>query len=240
MTFSTSSLKAEDPNLDPGNFDVVFKPPIRLDTRQYKISFYSFFGWNSFHNVQSKSISYTINGSPFTLNIPDGQYSIEDINSLLQLDIASNSGATGGIVITPNYNTNRTEITIDNSTDTFTIDLSAANNLANFFGFPEANVTGSSTGTTLANVNRDTENLNVETDLIKGSIKDGRFSRIIHSFQPAGPTNSSLQIYPLHQTWHQIDKKLIDRVNFKITDNNGEIVDFQGEDLTLQIILEAI
>ena len=240
MTFNTSNLREDDPTLNPSDFIVKFNPPIRLPGRNFRLAFYSFFGWRSYHNITGKTIVYGIDGTEYTLSIPDGLYGLNEVNALLQADIVSNGGEADKLVLTPNFNTNRTEISIDNTSNTYNLDFSASNNLANFFGFSEINVTSSQAGSVIANVNQDRENLNIECDLIKGNIKNGRFSRIIHSFKPSGPTNSSMEIFPLHQTWHQIDKTFIDRIEFKVTDNVGRIVSFKGEDLTISIVLEEI
>lgn len=241
ITISTRELAVEDPTINPSDFVVNFATPIDLGSLGYEVCLYSFRGWNTVRNITTaKSISYSVDGNPFTLAVPPGLYGVEDINTMLQTDIVANGGLSDELQILPNFNTNRVDIRIDNSSHTYTIDLTSSDNLSQFLGFTPAVLNSTTSGDALPNVNGGVDSFQIECDLIRNSYSNGRVGKILYSFTPAYSPSGQIVIEPTHLAFFQINKSVINSIRFKLVDNLGEILNFSGENVVIQLMLRKI
>lgn len=239
ITISTRELQADDPNLNPSDFVVNFANPIELGTLKYELALYSFVGWNTVDNLTG-TISYTIDAAPFVLNIPAGLYGVEDVNALLQADVVGNGGTSGAFQILPNYSTDRVEIQIDNTTHTYTYNLTAANNISDFLGFTPAVISSTTVGDLLPNVNGSVDSFQIECDLLRNSYVNGRLGKILYSFTPNYSVGSQIREQPVNLVFFQVNKSQINSIAFKMTDNLGNTLSFGGNHLVIQIQIRPI
>lgn len=241
LTFSTRELQAADSTIDPSDFIVNFNSPIELGSLKYEAALYSFVGWNSVDNLTgTHTISYTIDAAPFVLNIPAGLYGVEDINALLQADVVGNGGTSGALSITPNYSTDRVEIQIDNTTHTYTINLTAANNISTFLGFTPAVISSTTVGDLLPDVNGGTDSFQIECDLIRNSYTNGRIGNTIYSFTPSYSVGSQIRENPTNLIYFQVNKSQINSIKFRLVDNLGNKLNFGGNHIVIQLVIRPI
>lgn len=245
----------EDPRTDRTNFTTTYPQPIDLKGFAYEVALTVVDTWFTSFNIIGKTLVWSSdnNVTLHTITIPNGNYPVEDVNSLLQMDQIS-KGVTGtdpftdgtsyGVQIIPNYNTNRAMIVIDNSVGSgnqFTIDLTQANNLSDYLGFNPAVISVSTTGENLPDVNAGQDNWNIKCDLVRNSYSGGVAGQIIYKFVP-GNVDVSEKIYiePLHLTFLQVNKEIINEINIQLLDQDGNQVDLQGSDLAVTLLLRPI
>lgn len=252
LRIATSELRAADPSVNPANFVFQFNPPLDLKSLAYQVAFVKGTFWNSVHNVIGKTIKWSSNGgsSWTTITIPNGQYSVDEVNALLRIsqynagvtDVHPVTGAiTYGIDILPNYNTNKVDIRIDNtvgSGNTFHLDLSDAGdatNLREYLGFPDAVVTATSTGTSIAQVDGGIDSWLIQSDLVSNSFSNGKAGDVLYHFKPNAPANAAMEIEPIHLSYLQVNRSLISQMRIKVTDQNGNVLNLQDEDIVLHL-----
>lgn len=242
LTISTRELAVQDPNIDPSDFSVSFNPPINLGSVNYEVCLHKLWCWNTVRNISStRSISFTIDATPYTLTLSPGLYGIEDINNFLQSDVVANGGTIDELSIVPNYSTNRVRIEISNVSHTYTVDLTAANNLADFFGFSTPSIIASTTeGDTNPQVNGGTDSFYLQCDLQRNSFNNGKISHVLYAFVPAYSPSSQIIEQPVNLTYFQVNKNTIDQIRFKFTNNNGDTIDFEGEHVVIQLHIRPI
>lgn len=241
MKFNTRELMSQGKISNPSEFTMQLDSPLNLGSLNYKIGLYSVDCWNTAKNCVNETLRYSINSVYFTYTIPDGFYSIELLNAGLQVDIVSNGGTTGAIQLLGDYAQNRVVVSIDNTLagNPYTLDLATSTGIANLLGFPEAELSASATGTSIANFSRNPTNYDpidswqIETNLISGSYENGTTSRIIFSFIPAIRVGSKVYQRPLNIPYFQIAPTVISDIYIALKDNRGNLIDLGGEHLNV-------
>jgi len=251
LTLASEQAKLEDPANTDSDFTVTFPQPINLGSLNYEVALLSAELWYSVRNITgSKSIRWSSNDGVdwIDLAIPDGVYTVEDINDLLlQSQVAE--GVTGitpniyGIQLQVNYNTNRCRFVIDNTVDAgtyiFKVDLTASGNLAAILGFTPAVISVTTTGANVPDI-AGADQWQVRCDLIRNSYDGGSSSDVLYGFTPQAPPNSNLRIEPLHLTHLQVNKSSIYSIRVRWTNNNGDLLDFAGENSLVNLVIRPI
>jgi hypothetical protein len=247
ILISSERERARNPGLDinPSDFIYNFDTPLNLDSQFYEVCLLKLNVWNSVRNIVGQSLDFAVRGIPATVAIPDGQYSVEDLNAFLQRSIELQSlTAVGDIVIRPNLNTNRVEIDINDAAAQ--IDLSPA--LAQFLGFSAfgsggavtVSGLGTYTGGFIAQVTNGADAYQVRTDLHQKVYAQGRISDVLYQFTPAVPPQAAIDIDPVHLIYHQVNKSSISSIQIRYTDQTGRLLDFGGEDTSCILHLREI
>lgn len=254
LTLSSEQAILDSPSNTSSDFTVIFQKPITLGSYNWELALLSSELWYSVRNVTgNKTIVWSSdNGvTPITVAIPDGVYTIEDINALL-LESQETEGVTDidgtgttvyGVYLEMNYNTNRCKIVIDNTISggayDFTLDLTAADNLSEYLGIAEANYTATTIGATSPDV-AGAGQWQIRCDLVRNSYDGAIASDVIFGFTPQSPPNSNIRVDPLHLTYLQVNKSTIYSIRVRYTDNQGNLLDFGGEDTVTQLALRPI
>lgn len=237
---SSKKLREQDPNTDPSNFVVNFNQPIQLGSLNYKLALAKVETWNTNPNCVGNSIAYTLNGSPFTLAIPNGQYGISDLNAVFKEELEGRGADIGSASIVANENTNRVVIELDSSVDTVAVDLTASGNIAHLLGFDEVVVSATREGDRIANITNSVDTWQVKCDVVNGSYSNGTVDQIIFNFAPTVPTSSFIEIEPLHLIYMQVNTSIISSMRFELVDNLGRPIDLAGEDVVYTILIEPL
>ena len=168
---------------------------------------------------------------------------MNDINSYIQLRIRSNeslaSGATDPITISANITTNRVDITIASN---YSIDFSQPNTWKDMFGFdPVAiKVNGVTSGVRSARLVAFNA-IVINTDLTKNDYLNGKPSTALHSYSAFKvPIGYKMFEKPNPPIYLPLARKVIDKIRVWITDENGNILDFDGEIITIKIHIRQI
>jgi hypothetical protein len=81
----------------------------------------------------------------------------------------------------------------------------------------------------------------IHSDLISGSYNNGIESDILYSF-PAYtvPVGYKINVFPPNMIYLPVNRKIIVNMNFKIKNEEGDILDFKGEDVVIAIHLRQV
>jgi hypothetical protein len=138
-----------------------------------------------------------------------------------------------GVQLLPDFSTNLAIIQITNGVNggTYKLDLTGAGNLSALLGFAPAIYNTTVESSVLPQFNAGIDQFQVRSDLIRNSYNNGVQAPILFNFAPNGvPPSAAYTIEPLHISYLQVKKSLIDNAIFALTDQNGNIIDLQGMD----------
>lgn len=228
------------------DFTVFFDTPIKLNTLGWKVGVVRLQTWFSTHNISSATsnnvFTYSVNsgGAWKTITIPDGNYSAQELNDFIQRemrDVGDYDAVNNQYYITlePNFSTNRIKIFISNAT--YQIDLTANNNLAELLGFTEKVVTATETGSKEAEFSGGVNSWLLHCDLTSASYLNGKSSDTLLTFNPNVPSQASLDIEPRNITFAQVNKEIISSIRIRLTDENDNTLDLNGEETVVHLVL---
>lgn len=265
IELSSGTLRLTDSSINPADFYQNIHPAIELPHDNYGVCLLKANLWNTAVNIDSKTLVWgyggTGSGGPtggstgtsVTVNIPTGNYTVNDINKLLQKSIiaegkdglSSLGSITYPVAITANYNTNRAVINIDDTlgdgTVGFYIDFREPDNIAALLGFEEDIFFITQEGYTIANITGGADKYQIRCDMVRGSFdpanSGGGHADILYSFAPQVPVAAEIEVNPLHLVFLQCRSKRIDRIRMRITNQNGQLVDFNGSDVAYTLLL---
>jgi hypothetical protein len=205
-------------------------PAIELDPqKKYGIGLLLFSSFNSIPNIH-KGCNKFYFGNGEVIEIPTGSYELDDIDKFIRKRIT-----TGKIKMRANNNTMQTEITASHS-----IDFSKEDSIGTLLGYDKILVpAGNSMSTklvTIFNVNL----VNVECNVSTGSYKNGGPDRTIHQFVPNVPPGYKLISSPINPTFFPITTRFIDTLEFTLTDQNGDLIDFRHELVSMRVMVKEI
>jgi hypothetical protein len=247
ILISSERERARNPGviINPSDFVYNFDTPLNLESQFYEVCLLKLNVWNSVRNMVGQTILFTVASTDVNLTIPDGQYSIEDLNLFIQAHIAATIPAgVGQLLIRPNLNTNKVEVVLVGATT----ELRMNGYQAGFFGFSEfgsntpVTLTGTGTysGDFIAQVTNGADAYQVRTDLHQKVYAQGRVSDVLYQFTPAVPPQAAIDIDPVHLIYHQVNKSSISSIQVRYTDQTGRLLDFGGEDTSCILHLRQI
>lgn len=163
---------------------------------------------------------------------PTGSYEIDDINNLIQKNLGKDN-----ITISGNNNTMKTEIT-----SKFHLDFTKDHSIGELLGFSkstkilEANKihTGDKT-VTILKVNT----IDITCNIIQGSYRNGENRHILHTFYPSVPPGFKLIERPHNLVYLPLNTSYISDIVLNILDQDGNIVDFRGEPITVRLHIRS-
>jgi hypothetical protein len=217
-----------------------FNPPIFLDSDlEYVMGLTSFETFNSIPNVTEKNNKFKywdgmLDYNKKTIEIPIGSYEIKDINEYLKSKMDPKKKEF--VMITPNNNTLKTHIK-----STHAIDFTDNDSVGNLLGFKQK-VLKSNTlhisdyPSNVVKVN----SLLIECNITTGNYKNGAASHVIHQFFPSVPPGYKIIESPDHVTYLPISVKTITNITIKVLDQDGDLVNFRGETVTIGLHLKSI
>ena len=215
-------------------------PAIVLDNRDnYEVALIDLETYYSFPNIDSTNnqFVYIVGSTPKVLTLPIGSYSIENINSTIQALMRVNgdwNAAAGTYYITITTNTPTLGSAISIATG-YSVDFTLPFSLANLLGF---NTTLLTAGTYISPniVNILTVNsIFVNCNIISGSYTNGGLSTVLYSYFPSvGPGYKIIQT-PVNAVYLPLISNNVTSVRIWITDQNGNILNFQNEYHTIRL-----
>jgi hypothetical protein len=259
IPITLASSKVDKSVYSSSDFTVRFSPPLHLGSLNYAVACTKLNAWYSTHNIASDLSNNTWmysndGGDSFeSVTIPDGNYSVPDLDSYLKSDVYypagdynpnSVSGATGIndveylIHLIPNYNTNRVKIRLDDAEHV--VGFTGANNLAEFLGHDEEIVTETKTGASIPEVSNGVDTWVLHCDLVSKGYSNGNSSDVLLSFTPDVPPQAAFDVEPYNPTYIQVNKETISSIRIRLTDQNDNLLDLEGEDVVISLSLKAI
>ncbi len=243
------------PNQPSGNFTVNYPQPIKLrGAGDWEIALIRADLVNSFFNITATTNTNKMTYSPNSgvtvrvVTIPDGTYNIIDIERVLHdFMLTQVSGLdfdlVGGepvfhIFLTPNFNTLRLEIVIDDADFEFDLTTGVNGDINRLFGHPSIKYTGVGTnvGTELVNITDDIFSILINVSIATDSWNNAQNKGALFSFVPSVPPGSAITLTvpkPIYTRIKRGDRE-VRNITVTITDQTAtKIIDFNGEQVVL-------
>lgn len=162
-----------------------------------------------------------------------GSYEIDDICKVMQEKLGEDN-----ITIEGNNNTLKTEIK-----SKYYIDFTQTHSVGGLLGFPsttpvlEKNVKHISSNTvSIVKLNT----IDITCNIIQGSYRQGENRHILHTFYPSVPPGYKIIERPQNLVYLPLNTSYISDVILNVLDQDGNIVDFRGETITVRIHIKSI
>jgi hypothetical protein len=214
-----------------GNSSVLssdFNPPVYLDENsEYAIGLSNFETFNVIPNIDETNNLFTYGNT--TLTIPVGAYEIDDINNYLQENIRPPSE----IKIIANHNTST--VKINTNVD---IDFTGDTSIGRLLGFNKRVVKANQLNESdfpvqIIKVNA----LCIDCNIAVGSYFNGQPVHIIHQFFPTVGPGYKIVESPQNIMYYPVTVKTITNLTLKILDQDGHLVNFREEVITVTLRL---
>src|SRR5277367_449168 len=234
------------------NFYTILSTSIHLNPNlDYEIALVRFETYNTYYNVTAvnNNFSYTNPSNVVrTFQITPGAYQIADINTFIQSqmlgygDYTTNT-STGTnsyeINITPNLNTSKSIITLVTG---YSINFTIPNSIRTILGF-NSEIINSPTNTS-ENIIM-IQNFNIiciNCDLVSNSYLNTASSNILRVISNTlVPVGYKIIVEPTNQIFLPImNKQAISDFRVWVTDENGNLINFNGEMITMTLLIRVM
>lgn len=216
---------------------VTHYPPIQLENYEnYTLGLTSFKVFNSIPNVDSSNNVFSVGG--YDIRIPTGSYQMKDIVNYIQGSIKDynilHPTFNCFLVMNANVNTLQTEIKC-----THDIDFRKPNSMSSIFGFENILLRGGRKHVSTKQVNIFKVNtVKIVCSICEGSYDNGVPSHIIYDFFPTVPPGYKINENPQNVIYLPINTSEIYTVTIRIEDQNGDLINFRGEEISIKLHLK--
>lgn len=208
-------------------------PPIELSAnKNYVAGLVEFTTFNSIPNIDVGNNKVYIEGCKL-ITIPTGSYEIEDIESYIQKALCQ-SDVT--ISIKPNNNELHSEVKCNKR-----IHFELEDSIGRLLGFTkrilEADILHKSDlPVAILKVNT----LQIQCNITTGAYMNQHKVHTIHEFFPVVPPGYKIVEVPSHVIYLPVTVRAIHQLQLKIVDQDGEIVNFRGETITIRLHIKSV
>jgi hypothetical protein len=204
-----------------------FNPSIYLEDGNYEIGLTNFETFHAIPNIDEKNHFFKIGN--YTITIPTGAYELTDIESYLQKELQSDN-----IDFSMIANNNTLHVTFFSS-QPVTFD---SGTIGNILGFDEGIYKANEFHTS----QKPAEIIKVNALLVDCSIADGSYlngyrGHIIHQFFPSVSPGFKIIETPQNIIYFPVNVKIISNISLRVIDQDGDLVNFSGETITVRLHL---
>ena len=222
--------------------------PLQTNNKQFKIAVTFLTGYNGIFNVTNRNNKFyfkkAIKDEDFIqIRIPEGAHEIESLNNEIKRIIIEKGHYTETnypFRITPNFSTlgSIVEILSPGPQISFVFD----DCIGSLLGFNEILVWGK------YNLSDDPvdilsfDNIFIECNIAQGLIFKGKRSGIIHNFtMDVDPGYKYIERFRGGVQWYMMESKdIISSICFKLKNENGNLVSFNGQSVTFRLSIKEI
>lgn len=211
-----------------------FNPPIYLDSESdYVIGLINFETFNAIPNIDEKNNKLYYGNENEFIEIPTGSYELSDINNYLQEQFQKKQ-----IYFRVKANNNTLKSELKSSVDIEFKD----GTIGKILGFKNQIIKGDS----MVNVSDypaeiiKVNSIAIDCSLAKGSYLNGSLLHIIHQFFPNVSPGFKIIEVPQNIIYFPITVTVIDKITIKIIDQNGDLVNFRNETVTLRLHVKKL
>lgn len=208
-------------------------PPIDLKERNYICGLVDFQTYNSIPNVDERNNNFNLGGKDYI--IPTGSYEIGDIEKFLRIELNIPKSSERKLIIKPNNNTLKCEIFA-----TETIDFEKKNTIGGLLGFSKRKLKPNiwHFSDLFVDINK-VNIIRVECNIISGTYINNQQAHILHEFSIGVSPGYKIIEVPRNVIYLPLTINKISSLTIKLVDQNGEIINFRGETITIRIHLKS-
>ena len=222
--------------------------PLQSNNKQFKIAVTFLTGYNGIFNVTDKNnkfyfIKSNTDDDYLIITIPPGAYEIECLNNEIKriiIDKGHYTEANYPFKIKPNFSTlgSIIEISIQGPIITFAPDDS----IGDLLGFNKTTIFEDYNLSPNPVDILSFDNIFIETDIAKGMIFKGKRSGINHNFtMDVDPGYKYIENFRGGVQWYMMESKdIISGICFKLKNENGNLVSFNGQAITFRLSIKEI
>lgn len=224
-----------------------FYPSIELNTRsKYGLALIGFYTYNSIFNITEENNSFAaIRNDPYArmlLKIPPGAYEIDEIGEAMLRVIKATSKRNDADLfsLTANNNTLKCEMK-----SKFHIDFNVDNSIGKMLGFQTASVL------TSGEVHQSIEGVDImkvriiriDCNIISGAYLNSSECHTLFEFDIDVEPGYKITKEPQNNIYMPImpeGRQFIDNITLRILDDDGDLINFQGEKIIVKLELKEI
>jgi hypothetical protein len=242
-------LDSSKTNQRSNDFEIKFNPAVPLNG-QWECALVNLNTWNSFFNIatylNNNTFTYSIDSGVnwTTLIIPNGNYSVQDLNDEIQRQMKGlthwdSTNQVYYISLIPNTSTLKVRVEITNPT--YQVDFTTATNFRTLIGFNSAIITATQEGPNNADITGSVNALYLHCDVIGGSYDNSAISDVLYSFVPRVRTGANIDIEPNERVYFPVKNSVqIENIRIYLTDQLNRSVDLNGENLSVRLHFRKI
>lgn len=210
-----------------------FFPPLNLEG-SYEIGLISFLSYNSIPNIDLSNNRFHFGENKY-IEIPIGTYEIVDIAEVINNQIKKKY-TKDEAVLTISINENTLNCIVK---CTKRINFKKHRNIGSLLGFincyVEPNIETESNS--LVNISK-INSIRIQCNITASSFLNGARDHIIHEFFPNCKIGYKIMEIPKNIIYLPVAVRTIDYISLKIVDQNNNLVDFRGEEITIRVHLK--
>lgn len=217
-----------------------FAVPIELNTNfNYGLALIGFYTYNTIPNVEKyNKLYFTEDGKDKVLTFPIGTYEISDMEEFIRGKLGlrtENKETSPSFFLRPNNNTLKCEIFHEK----YNIDFRPKDSIGALLGFSSrvlqaGQVHESDLSVDIIKV----RTINIDCNLIEGSFINERPSHSLYEFAINSDPGYGVNEIPNKVVYLPVTTHRIHNITVKILDQDGELVNFRGEEIILRLQLK--
>lgn len=210
-----------------------FNPPIYLENdSEYVIGLTNFETFNTIPNIDETNNKIYYGPQDNMLTIPTGSYELKDIEEQIKIQLPAH-----------------TEFQLDSNNNTLQSSLQCSERINFTLPKTPATLLGFENEILQPNVLHISKNpveilkinaLCIDCNIATGSYMNSKPVHIIHQFFPIVPPGYKIVESPQNIIYFPVTVKTINTIMIKILDQDGEIVNFRGETVTVRLHLKKL
>ena len=223
--------------------------PLQTNNKQFKIAITFLSAYKGIFNVTNSNNKFyftksiTNDDHYIMKTIPPGAYEIESLNDEIKRIIINDEHFTEAnypFTIKPNFSTLGSIIEISN--DESAISFKASDSIGSLLGFNKKTIYDEYNLSDNPVDILSFDNIFIETDIAQGMIFKGRRSGIIHNFtMDVDPGYKYIEKFRGGISWYMLESKdFISSINFKLKNENSQLVSFNGQSVTLRLSIKEV
>ena len=217
-----------------------YSPPIDLrdDYGEYVVGLISLETFNAIPNIDKSNNKFYVGNA--IISIPVGTYEISALEEHLQESIRklNKSDANFNCVLSLNGNTSTLKCELK---CTHKVDFSKKNSLGKLLGFNNMVLDPNIKHVSVTPVNILKVNvIKVECNIVTGAYHNNKLVHTIHKFSPSVPAGFKIIEIPSNVIYMPINTRLIDNIELRLVDQDGDILNFREEVITVRLHLKKL
>ena len=223
--------------------------PLQTNNKQFKIAITFLSAYNGIFNVTNSNNKFyftksiTDDNHYIMITIPPGAYEIESLNDEIKRIIINDEHFTEDtypFVIKPNFSTLGSIIEI--STEDSAISFKPSDSIGSLLGFKKRTIYEENNLSDNPVDILSFDNIFIETDIAQGVIFKGRRSGVIHKFtMDVDPGYKYIAKFRGGISWCMLKTMdFISSNNFKLKNENNELVSFNGQSVTFRLSIKEV